>query len=504
MEFNIQNNILLTEHNSCIVIGVFEFNKLSTIAEKLDFISEGYISNLLRSEELEGKIGQTLLLYNVPKILSERILLVGCGKKELELNDRQYKQIIKKTINTLNKTGAVNAIYFLTDLYVKNRNNYWKIRQAVETVMDTLYVFDKFKSNKNETRKRLHKIIFNISTCHDLKNGELAIQHGMAISIGIKSAKDLANLPPNICNPAYLASKACQLADNFKNITTTVIGEKQMKDYGMNAYLAVGQGSKNESLMSIIEYKGSKNLNEKPIVIIGKGLTFDSGGISIKSSNNMDEMKYDMCGAATAYGIMRFIIELKLPINIIAVLAGCENMPSSKAYRPGDILTTMSGKTVEVLNTDAEGRLVICDTLTYIERFNPEVVIDVATLTGACMIALGNHYNGLMSNHDSLANELLNAGNQSGDKAWRLPLSEEFYEQLESKVADLANIGGNYGGAITAGCFLEKFANKYHWCHLDIAGTAWESGKKKGATGRPVTLLAQFLLNRIYITRTNE
>ncbi|HCN7127540.1 TPA: leucyl aminopeptidase, partial [Escherichia coli] len=324
-----------------------------------------------------------------------------------------------------------------------------------------------------------------------------AIQHGLAIAAGIKAAKDLGNMPPNICNAAYLASQARQLADSYsKNVITRVIGEQQMKELGMHSYLAVGQGSQNESLMSVIEYKGNASEDARPIVLVGKGLTFDSGGISIKPSEGMDEMKYDMCGAATVYGVMRMVAELQLPINVIGVLAGCENMPGGRAYRPGDVLTTMSGQTVEVLNTDAEGRLVLCDVLTYVERFEPEAVIDVATLTGACVIALGHHITGLMANHNPLAHELIAASEQSGDRAWRLPLGDEYQEQLESNFADMANIGGRPGGAITAGCFLSRFTRKYNWAHLDIAGTAWRSGKAKGATGRPVALLAQFLLNR--------
>ncbi|MFP3029500.1 MAG: leucyl aminopeptidase [Arsenophonus sp.] len=499
MEFSVKSGSPEKQQSACIIVGVFEPRRLSSITEQLDMISDGYISALLLLGELEGKVGQTLLLHHVPNILSERILLVGCGK-ERELNERQYKQIFQKIINTLNETGSMEAVCFLTELHVKNRNNYWKIRQAVETAKETLYAFNKLKSNKSEPRGLLRKIVFNVQTSHDLHNGKLAIQHGLAVSLGIKSAKDLANMPPNICNASYLASQASQLADNYKNLTTKIINEEQMKELAMNAYLAVGQGSQNESIMSIMEYKGSDDPTSKPIVLVGKGLTFDSGGISIKPSDNMDEMKYDMCGAATVYGVMHFVAELKLPINITAVLAGCENMTSGKAYRPGDILTTMSGQTVEVLNTDAEGRLVLCDTLTYIERFDPDVVIDVATLTGACIIALGNYYSGLMSNHNPLANELLNAAKQTGDKAWRLPLPEEVSEQLESNFADLANTGGRAGGTITAGCFLERFATKYHWAHLDIAGTAWQSGKTKGATGRPVALLAQFLLNRAYIS----
>lgn len=495
MEFNVKSGSPEKQRSACIIVGVFEPRRLSPIAEQLDKISDGYISALLRRGELEGKVGQSLLLHHVPNVLSERVLLIGCGK-ERELDERQYKQIIQKTINTLNETGSMEAVCFLTELHVKGRNNYWKVRQAVETAKDCLYTFDQLKSNKTELRRPLRKMVFNVPTRRELPSGERAIAHGLAIASGIKACKDLANMPPNICNAAYLASQARQLADSSANVSTRVIGEEQMKELNMNAYLAVGQGSQNESLMSIIEYKGNQDPESRPIVLVGKGLTFDSGGISIKPADGMDEMKYDMCGAATVYGAMRVVAELQLPINVIGVLAGCENMPGGKAYRPGDILTTMSGQTVEVLNTDAEGRLVLCDTLTYVERFEPELVIDIATLTGACMVALGHHYSGLMSNHNPLAHELMNASEQAGDRAWRLPLGEEFYEQIESNFADLANTGGRLGGAITAGCFLARFASKYNWAHLDIAGTAWRSGKAKGATGRPVSLLSQFLLNR--------
>ena len=273
-----------------------------------------------------------------------------------------------------------------------------------------------------------------------------------------------------------------------------MIGEQQMAELGMNSYLAVARGSENEAMMSIMEYKGHPDA--KPIVLIGKGLTFDSGGLSIKPAEAMDEMKYDMGGAAAVLGTMHALAELKLPLNVVGVLAGAENMPDGKAYRPGDILTSMSGQTIEVLNTDAEGRLVLCDALTYAERFDPESVIDVATLTGACVIALGHHTTGLLANHNPLAHELLAAAELSGDKTWRLPLWDEYQEQLESPFADMTNVGGRPGGAITAAAFLSRFAKKFNWAHLDIAGTAWKSGKEKGATGRPVPLLTQFLLSR--------
>jgi leucyl aminopeptidase len=496
MEFSVKSGSPEKQRSACIVVGVFEPRRLSPIAEQLDKISDGYISALLRRGELEGKVGQTLLLHHVPNILSERILLIGCGK-ERELDERQYKQVVQKTINTLNDTGSMEAVCFLTELHVKGRNTYWKVRQAVETAKETLYTFDQLKTNKSEPRRPLRKMVFNVPTRRELTSGERAIQHGLSVAAGIKAAKDLGNMPPNICNAAYLASQARQLADAFStNTVTKVIGEQQMKELGMNAYLAVGNGSQNESLMSVIEYKGDANPNAKPIVLVGKGLTFDSGGISIKPAGEMDEMKYDMCGAAAVYGVMRVVAELQLPLNVVGVIAGCENMPDGRSYRPGDILTTMSGQTVEVLNTDAEGRLVLCDALTYVERFDPEVVIDIATLTGACVIALGHHISGLVANHNPLAHELVAASVQSGDRAWRLPLTDEYQEQLDSNFADMANIGGRAGGAITAGCFLSRFTRKYDWAHLDIAGTAWRSGKNKGATGRPVALLAQFLLNR--------
>ena len=435
-----------------------------------------------------------LLLHHVPNVLSERVLLVGCGK-ERELDERQYKQIIAKTIQTLNETGSMEAVCFLTELHVKGRDTYWKVRQAVETSQDTLYTFLQLKTKKGEPRRPLRKIVFNVPTRRELTVGEKAVEHGLAIAKGVKVTKDVANMPPNICNPAYLWEQAQQMAEEYDSVSVEVVNEANMKDLGMNSYLAVGRGSENESLMSIIHHKGGAD-DQAPLVLVGKGLTFDSGGISLKPGDGMDEMKYDMGGAASVLGVMHTVAALNLPINVIGVLAGCENMPDANAYRPGDILTTMSGQTVEVLNTDAEGRLVLCDALTYVERFDPETVVDVATLTGACIIALGKHATGLMSTHNPLAHELLNASEQASDRAWRLPLWDDYQEQLESPFADMANIGGRPAGSITAGCFLSRFTKKYNWAHLDIAGTAWNSGKNKGATGRPVPMLAQFLMNR--------
>ena len=496
MEFSVKSGSPEKQRSACIVVGVFEPRRLSPVAEQLDKISDGYISSLLRRGDLEGKPGQMLLLHQVPGVLSERVLLVGCGK-ERELGERQYKEIIQKTHQHTKRNWFYGSGMFpLRSFTLKGRDTYWKVRQAVEATKDGLYTFDQFKSNKPETRRPLRKLVFNVPTRRELSLGEKAISHGLAIASGVKASKDLGNMPPNIANPAYLASQARRLADDYETVKTKIIGEEEMEKLGMTSYLAVGRGSKNESMMSIMEYKGAADPNAKPIVLVGKGLTFDSGGISLKPGEGMDEMKYDMCGAASVFGTMKALAKLNLPINVVGILAGCENMPGSNAYRPGDILTTMSGQTVEVLNTDAEGRLVLCDALTYVERFEPDCVVDVATLTGACVIALGHHISGVLSNHNPLSHELVNASEQASDRAWRLPMADEYHEQLNSPFADMANIGGRPGGTITAGCFLSKFTKKYHWAHIDSAGTAWKSGAAKGSTGRPVSMLVQFLLNR--------
>lgn len=494
MEFGVKSGSPEKQRSACIVVGVFEPRRLTSVAEQLDEISDGYISNLIRRGDLEGKAGQMLLLHHVPNVLSERVLLVGCGK-ERELDERQYKQIVAKTIKTLNETGSMEAVSFLTELHVKGRDTYWKVRQAVEASNESVYSFLQLKTKKGEPRRPLRKMIFNLSSRKGLTLGEKAIEHAQAISKGVKIAKDVSNMPPNICNPKYLSDQAQQLAEQYDSLSLDIIGEKQMEDLGMHTYLAVGRGSHNESIMSVLSHRGGEK-GASPYVLVGKGLTFDSGGISIKPAEAMDEMKYDMCGAASVLGVMQSVAELNLPINVIGVIAGCENMPDANSYRPGDVLTTMSGQTVEVLNTDAEGRLVLCDALTYVERFDPELVIDIATLTGACVIALGKHATAVLSQHNPLAHDLINASEQSSDRAWRLPLWDEYQEQIESPFADMSNLGGRPAGTITAACFLSRFARKYTWAHLDIAGTAWLGGSKKGATGRPVPMLTQFLMNK--------
>ena len=481
----------------CLIVGVFEEKTLSPSAVKLDDISQNYLSRLVESGEVSGKLGETTLLRHLPNIAAERVLLVGCGKAGELLNERQYKQLIQKTVQALKTTQTQSAVSFLTEIPLNQRALYWNIRFAIETIEQDLYQFTQFKSQKiAEKSTALSEVIFNVGA-DELASAEQAIQQGCAVALGVRHAKDVANCPPNVCNPTYLANKALHLAETSPLIKTTIVGEAEMEKLGMGAYLAVSRGAHNEAKLAIMEYRHHPNPNAKPIVLVGKGLTFDAGGISLKPAADMDEMKYDMCGAASVYGVMNALAQLQLPLNVIGVMAGCENLPDGNAYRPGDILTTMNGLTVEVLNTDAEGRLVLCDTLTYVERFDPELVIDIATLTGACVVALGQHNSGLVSTHDDIAAALEQAAQQSTDKAWRLPLSEEYQEQLKSNFADLANIGGRWGGAITAGAFLANFTKKYPWAHLDIAGTAWLQGANKGATGRPVSLIVQFLLNQV-------
>jgi len=493
MEFTAKSGNPEKQRTACIVVGVYEPRRLSPAAERLDQISDGFISNLIRRGDLEGKIGQTLLLHNVPNTLCDRILLVGCGR-ERELHDAQYRKIIATTASTLNDIGAMEAVCYLTELHVKSRDNHWNIRQAVETVEDSLYSFDQLKTKKDSARRPLRKIVLSISSRRELSDSDAAVNEGYAIAHGVKQAKDLGNLPGNICTPSYLAEQALEMAEEFDCISTEIIDQAEMEQLGMGSFLSVSKGSRQPPKLISMSHNGAGD--DKPIVLVGKGLTFDAGGISLKPAAAMDEMKYDMCGGASVFGVMRAVAELKLPLNVIGVVPASENLPDGAANKPGDVVTSMSGQTIEILNTDAEGRLILCDALTYSEKYDPDVVIDIATLTGACVVALGQHASGLLSNHSPLAHDLLNAGKSSGDRAWELPLWEEYSEQLKSPFADLANIGGREAGTITAASFLSHFTKKFQWAHLDIAGSAWLSGDKKGSTGRPVPLLTQYLLDR--------
>jgi leucyl aminopeptidase len=494
MEFSVKSGSPAKQRSACVVVGIFEPRRLSPAAETLDKASGGHLSALLRRGDIEGRLGQTLLLHHVPTSLADRVLLVGCGK-EREIGDKEYQRIVTTAVTRLNETGSLEAVTYLTDLGVKGRDLHWKVRSAVEVTRDALHRTDQLKSTKDDLRRPLRKLTLMVPKRSDLPNGETAVRQGEAIAEGVLLAKDLGNLPGNICTPSYLAKQARAMSKKYPALKVSVVEQAQMEKLGMGALLSVAKGSREAPKLIIAEYKGGK-AKEKPIVLVGKGITFDSGGISIKPSATMDEMKYDMCGAASVLGTLTACAELQLDCHVIGVIPSCENMPDGAANKPGDIITSMSGQTIEVLNTDAEGRLILCDALTYSERFEPDVVVDIATLTGACVIALGHHASGVMGNHHPLVHELLNAGKTSGDRAWELPLWDEYDEQLKSNFADIPNIAGRDGGSITAACFLSRFAKKFNWAHMDIAGTAWVSGEKKGATGRPVPLLTQFLMDR--------
>jgi len=494
MEFSVKSGNPAKQRSACVVVGVFEPRRLSPAAELLYKARDGYLSSLLRRGDIEGQLGQTLLLHNIPETLADRLLLVGCGK-EREIGDKEFKRIVSSAVSCLNETGSLEGMSYLSDISVKTRDLHWKVRHTVEIASESLYNFNQLKTKKEDTRRPLRKLTLMVPKRSDLPDGETAVREGMAISAGVSLAKDLGNLPGNICTPGYLAKQASEMGENYSSLKVSVIEQEQMEELGMGALLSVTRGSREAPKLIIAEYPGGKD-NEKPIVLVGKGVTFDSGGISLKPGAAMDEMKYDMCGAASVLGTLTACAELKLPLNVIGVIPTVENMPDGAASKPGDIVTSMSGQTIEVLNTDAEGRLILCDALTYCERFNPDSVVDIATLTGACVVALGRHASGVMGNHNPLVHDLLNAGKTSGDRAWELPLWDEYNDQLKSNFADIPNIGDRTAGTITAACFLSRFTQKLHWAHMDIAGTAWISGDKKGATGRPVPLLTQFLIDR--------
>ncbi|HBP5359595.1 MULTISPECIES: leucyl aminopeptidase [Pseudomonas aeruginosa group] len=493
MEFLVKSVRPETLKTATLVLAVGEGRKLGASAKAVDDATGGAIGAALKRGDLAGKVGQTLLLQNLPNLKAERVLLVGAGK-ERELGDRQYRKLASAVLSTLKGLAGADAVLALGDLAVKGRDAHAKARLLVETLADGLYVFDRYKSQKAEPLK-LKKLTL-LADKADSAAVEQGSKEAQAIANGMALTRDLGNLPPNVCHPTFLGEQAKALAKEFKGLKVEVLDEKKLRELGMGSFLAVAQGSEQPPRLIVLQYNGAKK-DEAPHVLVGKGITFDTGGISLKPGLGMDEMKFDMCGAASVFGTFRAVLELQLPINLVGLLACAENMPSGGATRPGDIVTTMSGQTVEILNTDAEGRLVLCDALTYAERFKPQSVVDIATLTGACIVALGSNTSGLMGNNEALVRQLLKAGEFADDRAWQLPLFDEYQEQLDSPFADIANIGGPKAGTITAGCFLSRFAKKYHWAHLDIAGTAWISGgKDKGATGRPVPLLTQYLLER--------
>ncbi len=494
MEFTVKNIPVARQRSACIVVGVFESRRLSDSAAALDQVSRGHIVNVLKRGDMKATPGQALWLYDVPNTACQRVLLIGCGKKG-ETDAAAFRKIARGMAGALREANLKEAVCCLADVAVKERDAAWQVREIVEAVEDVHYRFEHNRSEPDDGRARLARLQIHVAEAAALAAARDAVKTGQAVAGGVRLAKDLGNLPSNVCTPSYLADEARRIARGNSRLQVTVLEEKDMAKLKMGALLAVARGSRQPPRLIVLSYNGGARKG-KPVALVGKGITFDTGGISIKPAAAMDEMKYDMCGAASVLGALQAAAELALPINIVGVIPTCENMPDGDATRPGDVVTTMSGQTVEILNTDAEGRLILCDALTYTERLQPSAVVDIATLTGACVIALGKHASGLLGNDAALVEELRGAGQTTGDRAWELPLWDEYQEQLKSNFADMANIGGREAGTITAACFLSRFAKAYPWAHLDIAGVAWRSGGDKGATGRPVPLLVEFLLKR--------
>jgi leucyl aminopeptidase len=492
MNFTIKTAALENTTSSCMVLGVFQNKALPEVTAQVDKLLKKQLSKILDAGDITGASGQHIIVHNPVGIRAKRILLIGLGKKSA-LNRKRFANVLDITAQVLNKYSLIDALVTLPSLPVIDTPAD-KIGQILAQSFENSvyrYNFTKSKKGKKPTLKKVDLYLADKTQRSAVKKG---IDIGSAVGKGMAVARELGNLPANFCTPSYFGEQAQALAKRNKALKTRVLGEAQMRRLGMGSLLSVGYGSDEESKLVVMEYKGSTD-KARPNVIVGKGITFDTGGISLKPGGSMDEMKFDMCGAASVLGTMTALCALKPKINVIGVIASAENMPSGRATKPGDVVTSMAGLTIEVLNTDAEGRLVLCDALTYVERFKPKSVIDIATLTGACVVALGGVNTGLLSNNDNLAEKLFQHSQDVNDPCWRLPISEDYQKQLDSNFADIANIGGAKAGTITAACFLSRFTGNYPWAHLDIAGTAWLQGKAKGATGRPVPLLMEYLLN---------
>lgn len=503
MDIKVTTRLPSTAENACQIAFIFSDGKLSGSARKIDVESQGLIQSLLASGDYSATPGQIYRFHGIAGTAASRVLLVGLGDRK-QANASVWRVASAAAACELNSTNANIALSdCLTTIKIDSLSPADMIEQFVSDLVCAAYVFNLHPGVKVSTAQSITQCVFSI----DKKNSEAVnegARRGLATGNGISVAKDLGNLAPNFCTPSYLSQTALTMADKFDQLTTTIVDEGEMATLGMGALLAVSQGSRQPAKLIVMNYQGktkpgarSGARDDAPVILVGKGVTFDTGGISIKSSDGMDEMKYDMCGAASVFGAIQAVAELELELNVIGIVAAAENMPDGNAVRPGDVITSMSGQSIEILNTDAEGRLVLCDALTYAKQFEPSAVIDMATLTGACVVALGNVASAVMGNHQDTIDSLIAAGNKSGDRCWQLPIWDDYQKQLDSNFADIANIGGRQAGAITAACFLARFAKDYNWAHLDIAGVAWQKGAAKGASGRPVPLLMQYLFNRL-------
>jgi leucyl aminopeptidase len=485
VEFSIKTLSPETAKTGCVLLGVYQGGELTAAARRVDQAAKGALKRALR--DISGKTGSTLLLRALPGVAAERVLLVGLGEKPLA--EAAYRDAVRAAANALKDLDAKDAALFLVDMKVGSRPVSWNVRHAVLGISDAHYRFDQLKTQKKSPAPALERVLLPLSAKAELQH---ALEEALATAEGTALARTLGNLPANICTPGYLAAEAKKLAREFK-LELEVLEREDMEKLGMGALLSVARASHQPPKLIVLRYTGNSK-NKKPLALVGKGITFDTGGISLKPAGEMDEMKFDMSGAASVLGTLRALAAMRAPVNVVGVIPTCENMPGGAAAKPGDVVTTLSGQTVEILNTDAEGRLILCDALSYAERLNPAAVVDIATLTGACVIALGHVASGLFANDQKLADEIRVAADDAWDRVWQMPLWEDYQEQLRSNFADMANIGGRPAGSVTAACFLARFTRKLRWAHLDIAGTAWKSGREKGSTGRPVPLLVRFAL----------
>lgn len=497
MEFSTQTTASLHQiKTAALAVGVFADGELTAAADIIDRASNNAVRNVVKTE-FRGRIGATLILRDLAGVSAQRVVLVGLGKQS-EYHARAHASAEQSFAAACVAARLTEGVSTLAANAIETVDLRARLRAAAIAGAAATYRYDAtFGSAERENQPKLKKIVHVVERT-DSAEAEQGLREGAAIAHGMDLSRTLGNLPGNICTPTYLADTAKKLSQEFDSLKIEVLDRKQVEALGMGSFVSVARGSEEPLRFIVLRHrlKTAKKSKSGPIVLVGKGITFDAGGISLKPAATMDEMKYDMCGAASVLGTFRALAELQLPVEVVGLIPACENLPSGKANKPGDVVTSMSGQTIEILNTDAEGRLVLCDALTYAERFKPSVVIDIATLTGACVVALGHINTGLFSSDDGLADALLAAGKQALDPAWRMPMDEAYQDQLKSNFADIANIGGPPAGSVTAACFLSRFTKAYRWAHLDIAGTAWRGGKDKGSTGRPVPLLMQFLLDQ--------
>jgi leucyl aminopeptidase len=497
VQFSIRTQAPEKVPSACLVLAVYEGKILSRTAQAADKAAGGALKHALAQGDLAAKAGATLLLHKPKGLAAARVLLVSLGARA-DYGVGPFREAVRGAASALKGLGAKDAALFIADFAVAARGLPWAVRNAVLVTREVFYRFDQLKTQKKPADPVLASLTLAIAGAPVTLQAQAALKEALATADGADLARTLGNLPPNLCTPSYLAEEAKKLAKQFK-LGIEVLERRDMEKLGMGALLAVTAGSRQPPKLIVLRYNGAAK-GKKPraphFAFVGKGITFDTGGISLKPSAEMDEMKYDMSGAGSVLGAIRALAGMRAPVNVVGVIPTCENMPGGNATRPGDVVTTMSGQTVEILNTDAEGRLILCDALTYAERFSPDAVVDIATLTGACVVALGRVASGLFANDQKLADEIIAAGDDAWDRVWQMPIWEDYQEQLRSNFADMANIGGREGGSITAACYLARFTRKLKWAHLDVAGTAWRSGREKGSTARPVPLLVRLALRR--------